>query len=150
MLTEKIGTLAALTDPVTVNIDAPVTDLIQKIRKHKVGCVLVTEGDRLTGIITERDILLKVVARNVPFTEPVEKFMTRNPVTLGPEKSVGDAVKIMNEMNFRHVPVVNADGQASGIVSIKDVITLIAESFPQHVLNLPPRPHQKMAQRDGG
>jgi CBS domain-containing protein len=150
VLSDKIGTLAALTEPVTVEIGTPVSDLLQQIRRHKVGCVLVTEGDRLAGIITERDILLKVVARNVPFTEPVEKFMTSKPVVLGPEKTVGDAVKIMNEMNFRHVPVVHADGRAHGIVSIKDVITLVAESFPQHVLNLPPRPHQKMAQRDGG
>ena len=150
MLTDKIGTLAALTDPVTVEMGTTVTDLIQKIRKHKVGCVLVTEGDRVKGIITERDILLKVVARDVPFSSAVEDFMTRDPVVLGPEKTVGDAVKIMNEMNFRHVPVVHADGRARGIVSIKDVIDLVAESFPQHVLNLPPRPHQKMADRDGG
>lgn len=150
MLKDKIGTLAALTDPVTVEAGSTVGDLIQQVREHNVGCVLVTEQGRLAGIITERDILLKVVARDVPFTTPVDEFMTRDPVVLGPGKTVGDAVTIMNEMNFRHVPVVYADGSARGIVSIKDVINLVAESFPQHVLNLPPRPHQKMAERDGG
>jgi CBS domain-containing protein len=150
VLKDKVGTLSALTDPVTVEAGASVGELIQKIRLHKVGCVLVTEGDKPIGIVTERDILLKVVARDVPFTAPVDDFMTRNPVVLSAHKTVGDAVTIMNEMNFRHVPIVQDDGRACGIVSIKDVITLVAESVPQHVLNLPPRPHQKMAEREGG
>jgi CBS domain-containing protein len=56
----------------------------------------------------------------------------------------------MNERHFRHIPVIDEAGNAHGIVSVKDVINLIAESFPEKVLNLPPRPHQKMESPDGG
>ena len=56
----------------------------------------------------------------------------------------------MSERNFRHVPGGDANGQATGIVSIKDIIGIVAESFPEQVLNLPPRPHQKMETPEGG
>jgi Mg/Co/Ni transporter MgtE len=95
-------------------------------------------------------MLLKVVARDVNYGEPVDKFMTANPITLSPDHTIGDAAALMNERNFRHIPVVAADGQAIGIVSIKDIISIVAESFPEQVLNLPPRPHQKMETPEGG
>jgi CBS domain-containing protein len=150
VLNDRVSTLRALTPPIVVETGTSVGELMERIRHHRVGCVLVTTGGRLAGIITERDILLKVVARDVPYSEPVDQFMTREPIVLDPDKTVGDAINIMNEYDFRHVPVVGADGEAHGIVSIKDVIDLVAESFPQQVLNLPPRPHQKMEEREGG
>ncbi|MEO8458882.1 MAG: CBS domain-containing protein [Chloroflexota bacterium] len=149
MLTARISTLP-LTPPVTVESGTTVGTLVDKVQQAKVGCVLVADGGRLVGIITERDVLLKVVARDVNYSDAVSKFMTPNPVTLSPDDTIGDAANIMNERNFRHVPVVDADGQATGIVSIKDIISIVAESFPEQVLNLPPRPHQKMETPEGG
>ncbi len=148
MLNDRISTLP-LTPPVTVEAGTSVGDVVELTRRRNVGCVLVYAGSRLEGIITERDILLKVVARAVGYDEPVEKFMTRDPVVLSPDKTVGDAVNLMIEKNFRHIPVVRDDGRAHGIVSIKDVITLVAEFFPQQVLNLPPR-HQRLGTPEGG
>jgi len=149
VLTDKISTLK-LTPPVTVESGTTVGKLVEHIRRRNVGCVLIYQGNKLAGIITERDILLKVVARPVSYDEPVDKFMTKNPVVLAPNKTVGDAVNLMNERNFRHIPVVHDDDRAHGIVSIKDVITLVAEFFPQQVLNLPPRAHQKLETPEGG
>ncbi len=149
MLTARISTLA-LTPPVTVESGSSVARMVEQVQKQKVGCVLVYEFGSLVGIITERDMLLKVVARDVKYDEPVDQFMTRNPVTMSPEDTIGDAANLMNERNFRHIPVIGADGQATGIVSIKDIISIVAESFPEQVLNLPPRPHQKMETPEGG
>jgi CBS domain-containing protein len=149
MLTARISTLP-LTPPVTVESGATVGALIDQVQAHKVGCVLVSDGGRMVGIITERDVLLKVVARDVNYSEPVNKFMTANPVTLSADDTIGDAANIMNLQHFRHVPVVDANGTATGIVSIKDIISIVAESFPEQVLNLPPRPHQKMETAEGG
>lgn len=149
MLTARISTLA-LTPPVTVESGSTVGSLVEKVQDHKVGCVLVVEFGRMIGIITERDMLLKVVARDVSYSEPVDKFMTPNPVTILPNHTIGDAAALMNEQHFRHIPVIDANGQAIGIVSIKDIISIVAESFPEHVLNLPPRPHQKMETPEGG
>jgi signal-transduction protein with cAMP-binding, CBS, and nucleotidyltransferase domain len=149
MLIDKISTLP-LTPPTVVQSGASVSQVVDKIQAGAVGCVVVCQGDKLIGILTERDVLIKVVARDVDYKTPVDEFMTPDPVTLPSSATIGDAVAIMVEKNFRHLPITEA-GKAGpiAVVSIKDVIALVAESFPAHVLNLPPRPHQKMATREG-
>jgi CBS domain-containing protein len=149
LLIDRISTLQ-LTPPVTVESGSTVQELVDSVQKKNVGCVLVTAGNRMVGIITERDVLMKVVARDVKHTDKVDAFMTANPVTLSPEDSIRDAAILMNEQHFRHIPIIGNDGAAVGVVSIKDIIQLIAESFPEQVLNLPPRPHQKMETPEGG
>jgi CBS domain-containing protein len=139
-----------MTPPVIVESGTSVAHLVDEVRKRNVGCVLVYAGTRMLGIITERDVLLKVVARDVKYTEPVDAYMTADPITLSPEHTIGDAASLMNDQHFRHIPIVDASGKATGIVSIKDIIQLVAESFPEQVLNLPPRPHQKMETPEGG
>lgn len=150
MLTDRISTLP-LTPPVTVEAGTPVGQVLEKVQQHRVGCVLVYEAGRLAGILTERDILMKVVARDVDYaTSKIDDFMTQNPATLTPDDSIGDAASLMTERHFRHIPIIGHDGAAVGVASIKDIIQLLAESFPEQVLNLPPRPHQKMETPEGG
>ena len=150
MLTDRISTLP-LTPPVTVQTGTPVGRVVDEVQKKNVGCVLVYEAGRMIGIITERDVLLKVVARDVDYaTARIDDFMTRDPTTLSPNDTIGDAATLMNERHFRHIPIIAGDGHATGIVSIKDIIALLAESFPEKVLNLPPRPHQRMETPEGG
>jgi CBS domain-containing protein len=140
-----------LTPPVTVQSGTVVSRVVDEIQKKNVGCVLVYEAGRMVGIVTERDMLLKVVARDVDYnTAKIDDFMTRDPVTLSPDDTIGDAAALMDERNFRHIPIIAADGSAIGVASIKDIIALLAESFPEQVLNLPPRPHQKMETPEGG
>jgi CBS domain-containing protein len=123
---------------------------MEAIERGAVGCVVVCQGKKLIGILTERDVLLKVVARDVDYATPVDEFMTPDPITLPLSATIGDAVNIMIEKNFRHIPIIEDGGsQPLAVFSIKDVINLLAESFPEHVLNLPPRPHQKMSTREG-
>ena len=106
---------------------------------------------RLIGIMTERDVLLKIVARAVDYSEPVDNFVTRDPDTLPNDATLGEAVTLMSEKDFRHVPIVDkTTGEAVAIFSIRYVIDYLAESFPEQVINLPPRPHQKMTTREGG
>lgn len=150
MLTDRISTLP-LTPPVTVEAGTPVGRVVDEVQRRNVGCVLVYEAGRMIGIVTERDMLLKVVARDVDYaTTKIDDFMTRDPVTLSPDDSIGDAASLMTERHFRHIPIIAEDGTATGIVSIKDIIQLLAESFPEQVLNLPPRPHQRMETPEGG
>jgi CBS domain-containing protein len=149
VLADRLSTLP-LTPPVTVETGTSMGQLIEEVQRRRVGCVLVSEAGRPVGIFTERDVLMKVVARDVKLSEPVDQFMTRDPEMLTPDHTIGDAVHLMTEKQFRHVPVVGNDGVARGIVSIRDIITLVAELFPEQVLNLPPRPHQKMETPEGG
>ncbi len=72
------------------------------------------------------------------------------PITLPLSATIGEAVNIMIERDFRHIPITEDGGERPlAVFSIKDVIDLLAQSFPTHVLNLPPRPHQEMSTREG-
>ena len=115
-----------------------------------VGCVVDWRGPELSGILTARDGRGKGVARDVDYGRPVDEFMTPDPITLPLSATIGEAVNIMIERKFRHIPITEDGGERPlAVFSIKDVIDLLAQSFPTHVLNLPPRPHQEMSTREG-
>ncbi|MCI0856950.1 MAG: CBS domain-containing protein, partial [Chloroflexi bacterium] len=79
----------------------------------------------------------------------VDEFMTPNPRTLRPTDTLGDAINLMNEAGLRNIPIVDEAGVVSAVFRARDVIHHLAESFPAHVLNLPPRPNQKMKTAEG-
>lgn len=111
---------------------------------------MVCQGKRIIGIMTERDVLMKVVARDVSYDDPVDKFMTANPRTLTSDRTIGEAISLMMREGFRNVPIMDAaTGDAIGLFRVRDVVLHLAESFPAHVLNLPPRPHQEMKTPEG-
>ena len=87
MLNDKIVSLK-LPAPLCVDSGTSVGEVIETVQQHRTGAVLICEGKRITGIITERDILMKIVARDVSFDEPVEKFMTPDPQTLTPHRPI--------------------------------------------------------------
>jgi len=149
MLIDRISTLKT-TPPVIVESGTSVARVVEEIQRNAVGCVVVCTGGVLIGILTERDVLMKIVARDVDYKAPVDDFMTRDPITIRSDAAIGDAVQLMVDHGIRHVPIVDAGlAKPIAVFSIKDVINLIAESFPAHVLNLPPRPHQKMSTAEG-
>jgi CBS domain-containing protein len=151
MLSDKITTLE-LAAPLIVQSGASVSSVVDEIQRHKpsAGCVLIWKGESLAGIMTERDVLLKVVARDVDGKEPVDRFMTPDPITMTTDQTIGDAINLMNQYSFRHIPVVDQKtGQVTSIFSVSDVINYLAESFPDQVINLPPRPHQKIMTPEG-
>ncbi len=149
MLRDKIVALK-LPAPLSVASGSSVRQVIETVQQHRSGVVLVCEGKRLIGIMTERDVLMKIVARDVNYDEPVDKFMTPNPRTLTPEHTIGEAISLMNREGFRNIPIVDAKtGEPLALFRIRAVIDHLAESFPEHVINLPPRPHQKMQTAEG-
>jgi CBS domain-containing protein len=149
MLTDKIVSLK-MAPPLSVPSGASVRQVIETVQRHRVGAVLVCEGKRLIGIMTERDVLMKVIARDVDYDQPVDKYMTPNPRTLTPDRTMGDAIAIMNEEGVRNIPIVEAaSGEAIGVFRVQEVIDHLAESFPEQILNLPPRADQKMETPEG-
>ena len=150
MLSDKIRTLD-LPPPLTVESGTSVRQVIKRVQRDSAGCVLVLQDNRLIGIMTERDVLMKVVARDVDYDDPVDNFMTREPFSLTPNDTIAEAITLMNRESFRNVPIIDAaSGKAIAIFRIQDVVDYLAESFPEHMLNLPPRPHQLMRTQDGG
>ncbi len=92
-----------------------------KMNQVGVGALLVMEGDKLVGIISERDIIRKLVGVNVdPASVKVEQLMTKELITVPPATTVQEAMKLITEKRIRHLPVVE-NGKLMGIISIGDL-----------------------------
>jgi CBS domain-containing protein len=90
------------------------------MKARKCGSVLVTAGDALVGIFTERDVVFRVVAEgHDPNQTRLGAVMTANPVTVGPHEPAISALRLMEDSGFRHLPVVE-DGRILGVVSRRD------------------------------
>ncbi len=90
--------------------------------EHHIGAVLVMAEGQLQGIFTERDALIRVLARDKnPDETEISEVMTRNLVTVLPETTAVDALRLMNEVGFRHLPIVEG-GNVHGIISLRDFI----------------------------
>jgi CBS domain-containing protein len=98
-----------------------ILSVAQKMKEANVGCVPVVENDELVGIITDRDITIRVTAAGLnPADQTVETFMNTRPVSATPEMSVQDAIDFMGEKGIRRLPVLEK-GKLIGVVSIDDI-----------------------------
>lgn len=106
----------------SVTPDSMVYEAIKLMSEAKVGALLVMENDQLVGIISERDYSRKVIleARSSRET-PVRDIMTANVLTVNPEQSIEDCMKIMSDHHIRHIPVVE-NGKPIGVLSVMDVV----------------------------
>jgi CBS domain-containing protein len=138
---EHLGNLP-LSKPATVPRGTSLEATLRLMREQGLGCVLVCEGDRLVGIFTERDVLNKLIGSGVSETETVDRFMTPHPASLTPRHTLGDAVRLMTEHGYRHIPLLDERGRRAGLVAARDIVHYIAEHFPAEVVNLPPRLNQ--------
>lgn len=101
-------------------------EAIEIMDSNNIGVLAVTEGDKPIGVLTERDILRRVVAKGVDIDKiRVEEIMTKNPVTVSHESSILEATRLMSENNFRRLLVVNK-GKLVGVVTAKDVIEVLS------------------------
>ena len=108
--------------PLSVDATATLTEAAAHMHARGVGAALVMNGEHLSGILTERDILRAVATGEVEGTR-VGAWMTHDPETVGPEERPGHAAAIMLQGGFRHVPVLE-DAKPIGIVSIRDLMRL--------------------------
>jgi CBS domain-containing protein len=102
-----------------------------KMWQAQTGSLLVMEGDRLIGIVTERDVL-RVVGQGLdPKATSLQDVMTKDPVTVPPDVTLREAAKIMFDKWFRHLPVVDKGGSVMGIISLRDLVSLLAEGMEE-------------------
>ena len=107
---------------VTVRPDATVRELIALLAEHNVGALVVSEdGERVSGIVSERDVVRRLHADEAVLDTAVSQIMTSDVRTCAGEDAVTDLMQTMTEHRIRHVPVV-ADGRLTGIISIGDVV----------------------------
>ncbi len=119
--------------PATVT-DAPDDTLAEassKMWTQQTGSLLIMEGDQLMGIVTERDVLRTVAEGLDPKSVSLRDVMTTKLVTVGPDTNLREAAQTMFERWFRHLPVVTETGQIVGIISLRDLVTLLAEGMEE-------------------
>ena len=137
--------------PVTVPPGTSLADCVRAIQRTGTGdSVFVCDASgRLIGVLTERDIFGRIVGGAIDLREPVETLMTTQPRTLDLDDTIRDAIVLMRTGRYRNVPMVDDAGSLVGVVRQADIIKFLAESFPEELLNLPPRPHQRMQEPEG-
>jgi CBS domain-containing protein len=127
MRVSDIMTAAAVSDAP----DDTLAEASSKMWQQQTGSLLVMQENRLIGIVTERDVLKHVAEGGEPKTVSLRDVMTTDVVTIPPETTLHDAAQIMFEHWFRHLPVVSGDGAVLGVISLRDLLTLVAESFEE-------------------
>jgi CBS domain-containing protein len=139
-------------DPVTVRPGTSLGECVAAIQRTGTGdSVFVTQPDgRLAGVLTERDIFGRIVGGDVDLSQPVESMMTTSWHHLHVEETVRDAIELMQTGRYRNVPLLDDEDHLQGVVRPQDILKFLAEAFPEELLNLPPRPHQRMNKAEGG
>ncbi|CAB4934165.1 unannotated protein [freshwater metagenome] len=107
---------------VTISPDATVRELVALLAEHNVGALVVSDdGERVSGIVSERDVVRRLHADDAVMDAPVSMIMTEDVRTCTGSDGLTDLMQTMTEHRIRHVPVV-ADGRLTGIISIGDVV----------------------------
>lgn len=150
-LTEERLRVLSRRQPVTVLPGTSLAECVRAIQRTGTGdSVFVCDAaGRLMGVLTERDVFGQIVVGAIDLKQSVETLMTTDPKTLDLDQTIRDAIVLMQTGRYRNVPVVDAIGHLVGVVRQSDIIRYLAESFPEALLNLPPRPHQRMKEPEG-
>ncbi|MEQ8789226.1 MAG: CBS domain-containing protein [Pirellulaceae bacterium] len=134
--------------PVCVKPNTTVREVIETLRQHKTGSLLICRDGELLGVFTERDAL-KLIAKGGDFDVSIQQAMIANPVTLRPTDTVGVAINKMASGGYRRLPIVNKQGQPEGLVKVSGILHYLVEHFPSIIYTLPPSPHHTLQQREG-
>ncbi|MDX2600031.1 CBS domain-containing protein [Streptomyces caniscabiei] len=130
-MTQHVSELMT-SSPVTVEPQTSVATVARMMRDEDIGAVLVTEGDRLRGLVSDRDLVVRTLAEGGdPGRTTVAEACSDDLVTVGPDDDVRHAVELMREHSVRRMPVVDAEQHAVGIVSLGD---LAIERDPESAL----------------
>jgi CBS domain-containing protein len=125
-------------------------EAIRLMRQHRQPCVLVTREGKLAGIFTEHDVMMKIVDTGIDLERTaVPSYMTPDPVSLPADVGVAYALNKMVVDGFHRLPLVDAEGRPTGVVSMRNIIAYMSTFFPKEVLNLPPTPASGFRQREG-
>jgi CBS domain-containing protein len=120
----------------SVKPEEPVFTAIKKMAEHHVGALLVMNGDRLSGIVSERDYARKVVLLGRSSTEtPVADIMTAKVITVSPRQNADDCMRLMTDKRIRHLPVMSGE-RVIGVLSIGDLVRAVIEEHERTIADL--------------
>ncbi|MBM3214653.1 CBS domain-containing protein [Candidatus Poribacteria bacterium] len=125
----------------TVSPNESIATAMSRMIADDVGCLGVLDGRKLVGILTERDVLMKV-APDFENTDKrlVSDLMIPKPSAVRATATIADALRLMHLGHFRHLPIVDDGGNYVAMVSVRSILEYVVEHFQAEVLNLPPNP----------
>jgi CBS domain-containing protein len=133
LMSTRVGDLELTPCPIL----PPATTVVaaaEAMREQSHGSAIVSEGGRVVGIFTERD-LMRVIASGEGLEYPLSRVMTERPKTVTMDDSLFEVARSMDEGNYRRLPVVDAAGTPVGIIDVKMLVHFLVEHFPTTVYN---------------
>ncbi|MBI3540659.1 MAG: CBS domain-containing protein [Deltaproteobacteria bacterium] len=116
--------------PLSVSGKTSALEAAHTMNTGKVGAVLVMEGEKLAGILTERDLIFKALGKKPDLSKVlVSDIMTQDPTTLAEEDTLAHAINQMSVGSYRHIPITRK-GKPVGIISVRDVVAYLTKLFP--------------------
>jgi CBS domain-containing protein len=129
----------------------PLQAALRQMVEQRIGSVMVTEGERLVGIFTERDLLKRMAKGSFdPQRETLGTAMTREVAVLHGDDTVALAIHRMSQGGHRHLPIVDGQSRPAGLVSVRDIVDYLAEMFPHKILTVSPDPRKVPKSQEGG
>ncbi|MCA9235265.1 MAG: CBS domain-containing protein [Planctomycetales bacterium] len=155
-LTTDRVTTAYPEQPLIVAPDATIATVLQLMKTQRSGNVLVCEDGpggggpecQVLGIFTERDAM-KCMAEGADLAGPVSGVMTADPTVVGAKTTVGEAIELMAQHGFRHLPIVDASGAPTGVAAVRGIVHYLVDHFPNTIYTLPPDPGKSPQSREG-
>jgi len=115
---------------VTISPEKNALEACHLLREKNVGCLVAEEEGKLYGILTDRDIALKVAGEGKnPHMLKVREIMTANPASISVDKSLHDLTTLMHTHHVRRVPIVNREYKVTGIVTLDDLLALLGDEM---------------------
>ncbi|MCB9452233.1 MAG: CBS domain-containing protein [Anaerolineaceae bacterium] len=150
LLAEPIDRLN-LTDFCMVTTDTTVRETIERMQvMHQNIALIIGKGSHLVGVLTDRDVMQRVMNAPENWDQPVTAVMTPEPKTLHPQATAAEALRLMESGDYRNVPVVNDNGVVRGCVTYYAILKFLSDHFSQTVYNLPSDPTNFAENREGG
>lgn len=129
----KIGSIMKR-NVVSVDPTATVSEAVRLMAGSDLGAVLVTHDRKLLGIFSERDLLTRVIGRGFsPEDTVIEHVMTPNPVAAFETTTLKDGTRMVREHGFRHLPVIDGQGQVVGILSARDFLQFVVSGLESYI-----------------
>ncbi|KKN28001.1 hypothetical protein LCGC14_0858810 [marine sediment metagenome] len=129
-------------DLITLEPDASILDAAQLMKKFNVGTILITQNDKLTGILTDRDIVLRLIAENIDCQDAkLKDFMSQSPVSVSSNEDIQFVADMMAEHQIKRLPIIE-NNKLVGIVTLGD-LSMVAPEQAQEVLEQCSKPLRK-------
>jgi CBS domain-containing protein len=107
---------------ITIDAEAPVMKAVKIMNENEIGCVIVIRKGKAIGIVTERDLLKRVIGKSKnPKTTKVREIMTKPLIAGHPDMDLEEATKLMFKMKIKKLPVVESEGDLRGLITLTDV-----------------------------